>query len=97
MPGWLAKNSISRHARTAAIIAPMPRMLRRACRKLWGRTHDGLYRPRFYALLAAGSPKQTDSSRFCSHTVQAPAKVNPLRYRSMASKPRIVRRAVWKD
>src|SRR6185437_6418370 len=25
-----------------------------ACRKLWGRTHDGLYRPRFYALLAAG-------------------------------------------
>ena len=52
---------------------------------------------RFYALLAAGNPKQTDSIRFCSHTVQAPAKPNPFRNHSMAWKPRIVRRAVWKD
>ena len=69
----------------------------RACRKLWRRPHNGLCRPRSYALLAAGSPKQTDSSRFCSHTVQAPAKPNPFRSHSMASNPRIVRRAVWKD
>src|SRR6478735_581249 len=67
----------------------------RACRKLWRRPHDGLYRLRFYALLAAGSPKQTDSSWFCSHTVQAPAKPNPFLSHSMASNPRIVRRAVW--
>src|SRR4051812_5414536 len=32
-----------------------------ACRKLRYRSHDGLYRPQFHALLAAGSPKQTDS------------------------------------
>src|SRR3954454_20521642 len=29
------------------------------CRKLRHRPHDGLYRPQFHALLAAGSPKQT--------------------------------------
>ena len=68
-----------------------------ACRKLWRRPHDGLCRPRFYALLAAGSPKQTDNSWFCSHTVQAPAKSKPFRSHSIASNPRIVRRAVWKD
>ena len=61
-----------------------------------GRTM-GCDRPQFHALLACGSPKQTDSSRFCSHTVQAPAKPNPFRSHSMASNPRIVRRAVWKD
>ena len=48
----------------------------------------------FQALLTSGRPKQTDSSWFCSHTVQAPANPNPLRSHSMASKPRIVRRAV---
>jgi hypothetical protein len=69
----------------------------RACRKLWRRPHDGLYQPQFHALLTAGRPKQTDSIRFCSHTVQAPAKPNPFRSHSMASNPRIVRRAVWKD
>ena len=42
-------------------------------------------------------PKQTDSSWFCSHTVQAPAKLNPLRSHSIASNPWIVLRAVWKD
>ncbi len=68
-----------------------------ACRKLWHGPHDGLYRSQFYALLTAGSPKQTDSIRFCSHTVQAPAKPKPLRSHSMASKPRIVRRAVRKN
>jgi hypothetical protein len=31
------------------------------------------------ALLTFGSPKQIASSWFCSHTVQAPAKPNPLR------------------
>ena len=69
----------------------------RACRQLWSRAHDGLCRPRFDTLLAAGSPEQTDSIRFCSHTVQAPAKPKPFRNHSMASNPRIVRRAVRKD
>src|SRR4051794_14693336 len=69
----------------------------RACRKLWRWPHYGLCRPRFHALLAAGSPKQTDSIRFCSHTVQAPAKPKPFRNHSMASNPRIVRRAVLVD
>ena len=70
----------------------------RACRKLWRRPHDGLCsRLQFHALLTCGRPKQTASSRFCSHTVQAPAKPKPLRSHSMASNPWIVRRAVWKD
>ena len=68
-----------------------------ACRKLWRRPQDGLGRPSFQALLTCGRPKQTASSRFCSHTVQAPAKPKPLRSHSMASKPWMVRRAVWKD
>src|SRR5215211_7639549 len=67
-----------------------------ACRKLWCRLHDGLRRPRFHALLTCGRPKQIASSRFCSHTVQAPAKPKPLRSHSIASNPWIVRRAVWK-
>ncbi len=54
----------------------------------------GENRPSFQALLTSGRPKHTDSSWFCSHTVQAPANPNPLRSHSMASKPRIVRRAV---
>src|SRR4051794_39213619 len=33
-----------------------------------------LCRPQFHALLTCGRPKQIASSRFCSHTVQAPAK-----------------------
>ena len=74
-----------------------PKASRRACRKLWRRPHDGPYRPQFHALFTVGRPKQTDSIRFCSHTVQAPAKPNPFRNHSMASNPRIVRRAVWKD
>jgi hypothetical protein len=49
------------------------------------------------ALVTCGRPKQTDISRFCSHTVQAPTKLKPFRNHSMASNPRIVRRAVWKD
>ena len=57
----------------------------------------GENRPSFQALLTSGRPKQTDSSWFCSHTVQAPANPNPLRSHSMASKPRILRRAVWND
>ncbi len=52
--------------------------------------------PGFHALLTCGRPKQSASSWFCSHTVQAPAKPNPLRSHSMASKPWMVRRAVWK-
>src|SRR5919112_6418682 len=32
----------------------------------------------FHALFVAGRPKQSDSNRFCSHTVQAPAKPNPF-------------------
>ena len=35
--------------------------------------------PGFHALLTSGRPKQTASSRFCSHTVHAPAKPKPLR------------------
>jgi len=69
----------------------------RACCKLWRRPHEGLCRPQFHALFTVGRPKQTDSNRFCSHTVQAPGKANPFRSHSMASNPRIVRRAVWKD
>src|SRR3954463_15006078 len=38
----------------------------------------------FHALFATGSPKQSASRRFCSHTVQAPAKPNPLRSHSIA-------------
>ena len=34
----------------------------------------GENRSSFQALLTSGRPKQTDSSWFCSHTVQAPAK-----------------------
>ena len=67
-----------------------------ACRKLWRRPQDGPWRPQFHALLTSGRPKQTASSRFCSRTVHAPAKPKPLRSHSMASKPRMVRRAVWK-
>src|SRR5215207_3956062 len=59
----------------------------RACRKLRRRVQDGLGRPRFQALLTCGSPKQSASSRFCSHTVQPPAKPKPLRSPSLASKP----------
>jgi hypothetical protein len=44
----------------------------RSCGKLGHRLYNGPYRPQFHALLAAGRPKQNDSSRFCSHTVQAP-------------------------
>ena len=44
--------------------------------------------------------RETETDRqqpICSHTVQALAKPKPLRSHSMASNPRIVRRAVWKD
>src|SRR3954453_22661394 len=51
--------------------------------------------PRFQTLLTSGRPKQSASSRFCSHTVQAPAKPKPLHSHSIASKPWMVRRAVW--
>src|SRR4051812_47449503 len=75
-----------------------------ACRKLWRRAQDRLRRPQFHTLLTSGRPKQIASSRFCSHTVQRPAKPKPLRSHSMASKPWIVRRqlrdgdtlVVWK-
>src|SRR4051794_12115089 len=70
---------------------------KRACRKLWRRPHDGLYRPQFHALLTCGRPKQSAGSRFCSHTVQAPARSKPFLNHTRASKPRIVRCAVWKD
>jgi hypothetical protein len=43
--------------------------------------------PNFHALLTCGRPKQSASSRFCSHTVQRPAKPKPLRSHSIASKP----------
>jgi len=58
-----------------------------ACRKLSRRPHDRLDRPQFHALLTCARPKQSPSSRFCSHTVHAPAKPKPLRSHSMASKP----------
>jgi hypothetical protein len=70
--------------------------VRGACRKRWRRSHDGRGPALFQTLLTSGSPKQTASSRFCSRTVQAPAKPKPLRSHSMASKPWIVRRAVGK-
>jgi hypothetical protein len=70
------------------------RRFKRACRKLWRRPQDGLCRPQFHALLTCGRPKQSASSRFCSHTVQAPTQPKPLRSHSIASKPWIVRRAV---
>src|SRR5215217_4685169 len=41
----------------------------RACRKLWRRRQDGLNRPSFQTVLTCGRPKQSASSRFCSHTV----------------------------
>jgi hypothetical protein len=75
----------------------LPLRCRGAFRKLLGRPHEGLRRPQFHALITCESPKQTDSIRFCSHTVQAPAKPKPFRNHSMASNPRIVRRAVRKD
>jgi hypothetical protein len=56
----------------------------------------GCARPQFHTLLTSGRPKQSASSRFCSRTVHAPAKPKPLRSHSIASKPWIVRRAVWK-
>src|SRR3954466_8950605 len=56
----------------------------------------GCARPQFHTLLTSGRPKQSASIRFYSHTVHAPAKPKPLRSRSMASNPWMVRRAVWK-
>src|SRR4051794_24382130 len=56
----------------------------------------GCARRQFHTLLTSGRPKQSASRRFCSHTVHAPAKPKPLRSHSIASKPWIVRRAVWK-
>jgi hypothetical protein len=58
-----------------------------ACRNLWRRPQDGPWRPQFHALLTSEGPKQTASSRLCSHTVHAPAQPKPLRSHSMASKP----------
>ena len=84
-------------ARQSPIPAPTGTLSPRACRKLWRRPDDGLYRPKFHALFTVGRPKQTDSNRFCSHTVQAPANPKPFRNHSMASNLRIVRRAEWKD
>src|SRR3954468_20522293 len=49
-----------------------------ACRKLWRRAQDRLRRPQFHTLLTSERPKQTASSRFCSHTVQRLAKPKPL-------------------
>src|SRR5215212_8506298 len=45
----------------------------------------GCARPQFHTLLTCGRPKQSASSWFCSHTVQAPAKPKPLRSHSIAS------------
>ncbi len=72
-----------------AAVACLPLAIRssRACRKLQDRLQIGLGRSRFYALLTSESPKQNPSSRFCSWTVQAPAKPKPLRSHSMASNP----------
>src|SRR5215212_1285951 len=42
--------------------------------------------PGFHTLLTSGRPKQSASSRFCSHTVQRPAKPKPLCSHSIASK-----------
>jgi hypothetical protein len=41
--------------------------------------------PGFHTLLTYGRPKQSASSLFCSHTVQAPAKPKPLRSHSIAA------------
>ena len=51
----------------------------------------------FHALFDWGSPKYTPSSWFCSRTVHTSAKPKPLRNQSMASKPWMVRRAVWNE
>jgi hypothetical protein len=69
-----------------------------ACRKLWRRPQDGQWRPSFQTLLTFGRPKQTASSRFCSHTVQAPAKSKPLRSHTLSQNlPNIVRivSSIW--
>src|SRR3954454_21635088 len=55
---------------------------KRACRKLWHRPHDGLYRPRFHALLTCGSPKQSvpfspTCSRSISSKLRKPSGKNP--------------------
>ena len=67
-----------------------------ACRKLRSRLQRRPGRSCFYASLTFDSPKQNPSIRFCSWTVQAPAKPNPFRSHSMASNPWMDRRAVWK-
>ncbi len=82
-------------SRTLVLDRPLP-IAQRACRKLLDGLQIGLGRSRFYALLTSESPKQNPSSRFCSWTVQAPAKPNPLRSHSMASNPWMDRRAVLK-
>jgi hypothetical protein len=68
-----------------------------AYRKLWRRPQDEPWQSSFQTLLPCGSPKQSASSQFRSHTVHAPAKPKSLRSHSMASEPWRVRRAVWKD
>ncbi len=68
----------------------------RACRKFLIRLKIGLGLAYFHPSLTSESPKQNPSSRFCSCTVQAPAKPKPLRSHSMASNPWMDRRAVLK-
>lgn len=62
-----------------------------------GQAAEGSLPSCFHALFACGSPKQSARRRFCSRTVHAPAKPKPFRSQSMASKPQIVRRAVWNE
>ena len=70
--------------RQAQVIVMFLKNSSRACRKLWRRPQNGPWRPSFHTLLTCGRPKQSATSRFCSHTVQAPAKPTPLRSHSMA-------------
>ena len=59
----------------------------RACRNSCCRLQTARYSAGFYASLTSESPKQNPSIRFCSTTVQAPAKPKPLRSHSIASNP----------
>ena len=102
---WAARKGVPAGSWLGRMLTRKPPMLVRVAlatkmaRIVWAllaRGGVGGLGPGFHALLTRLRPKHCASSRFCSHTVQAPAKPKPLRSHSITSNPWIVRRAVWK-
>lgn len=72
-------------------------MIRQGLSQTRTQAAEGRLLSRFHVLFAAVSPKQQAISWFCSRTVDAPANSKPLHSHGIASKPQIVRRAVWNE